>query len=89
MKIITISILLLCTAYSCRNNKIIPIKKMANIMADMHLADAYGAYVYQADTSVSKKNTLNKNKDTLQKYYGIILKMNNITVLRSATKTVG
>jgi hypothetical protein len=63
---------------ACNNNKQIKIAKMANIMADIHLADSYAAIAYQTDTNANHKNGLHKNIDTLKKYYTIIFESNGI-----------
>jgi Domain of unknown function (DUF4296) len=69
---------LFCTLVFCNckpKPQLIPMRKMALVLAQMHIADAYSGIVYNAD---SNKNTLRKNTDSLKKYYNIINAKNNI-----------
>ncbi len=51
---------------------------MANIMADVHLADAYAQTVYKSDTLLPRNN-LSKNIDTLKLYTAKVFALHNIT----------
>jgi Domain of unknown function (DUF4296) len=78
MKIITIILFCGLCSMACHNRNVVNIQTMAYIMSDMHLADAYAAYIYQQDTSANHRNALNKNMDTLRKYYSVIFETNKI-----------
>jgi Domain of unknown function (DUF4296) len=59
--------------FSCKEKHTIDLPKMANIMTDVHLADAYAGLVYTNDT-LGARNNFNKNMDTLKVMYGHIFK---------------
>jgi Domain of unknown function (DUF4296) len=62
--------LILVLNVSCKPKpQLIPMSKMALVLAQMHIADAYCGIIYTAD---SNKNNLRKNTDSLKKYYNLI-----------------
>jgi hypothetical protein len=73
-------IILLCTLWcaSCgRPTNVLPEKKMAQLLLDLQLADAYAIICYQSDTA-SVRNTFNRNIDTMKHYSALAMSKNEI-----------